>query len=49
VAMITSVNMSTKSVSLLEMRGLSEKQVSDFSALLDKSKDRQEEAGFSAK
>jgi len=35
--------MSAKSVGLLEMRGLSEKQVSDFSALLDKSKAQQQE------
>jgi len=35
--------MSEKSVGLLEIRGLSEKQVSDFSALLDKSKAQQQE------
>jgi len=41
--MITSVNMSTKSVNLLQMRGLSEQQVNDFSALLDKAKSQQQE------
>jgi len=41
--------MSTKSVNLLEIRGLSERQVSDFSALLDKSKAQQQEKDVSAK
>ena len=46
--MINSVNMSSESVSLLQRRGLSEQQVSEFSVLLDKSQ-AQQQADVSAR
>jgi len=46
--MINSVNMSSESVNLLQRRGLSEQQVSEFSALLDKSQ-AQQQADVSAR
>jgi hypothetical protein len=41
--MLSSVNMSTQSINLLQSRGLSEQQVSDFAALLDKASSQLEE------
>jgi len=46
--MLNSVNMSSESVNLLQRRGLSEQQVGEFSALLDKSQ-AQQKADVSAK